>query len=236
MLTIGSLFSGIGGLELGLEWAGLGPTIWQVERDERCRSVLAHHWPQSERFDDVCGVGGSTLAPVDLICGGFPCQDNSRANTTGDRLGLAGLRSGLWYQFDRIIGELEPRWVIVENVTSGAPLWFNGVVGDLVKRGYETTPIPISAADVGAPHERSRVFVIARHTDPHRKPVGSKHAQVANMPRASRRFPGWGTRPDLRVDDGVPGALGLFGNAVAPPCAEVIGYVIRELAGLTEQE
>jgi DNA (cytosine-5)-methyltransferase 1 len=233
MLTIGSLFSGIGGLDLGLEWAGLGPTWWQVEQDERCRQLLAQHWPNAERFDDVCAVGGSTLAPVDLICGGFPCQNNSSANSTGDRSGLAGVRSGLWREFDRIIGELQPRWVVVENVTSGAHLWFDRVTADLVGRGYETTPLSFSAADVGAPHERARVFIVARHTNPRRKPVGAKHAEVAQLSSAPGRFSGWSTRPDLRMADGFPGAMGRLGNAVVPACGEVVGYVVRELAGLT---
>ena len=101
-VKIGSLFSGIGGLELGLEWAGVGHTVWQVERDPFCRSILARHWPSAARFDDVRTVGAHNLEPVDVICGGFPCQDISYA---GKGLGLAGERSGLWYEFARIIGE-----------------------------------------------------------------------------------------------------------------------------------
>ena len=83
-LTIGSLFSGIGGLELGLEHAGLGPVLWQVESDSFCRQVLATHWPTVERFDDVRTVAKPDY--VDLICGGFPCQDLSNANTSGNAL------------------------------------------------------------------------------------------------------------------------------------------------------
>src|SRR6187200_1732128 len=102
-MTIGSLFAGVGGLELGLEWAGLGPTLWQVEQDKFCRAVLEKHWPQAERFDDVCTVGSANLAPVQLICGGFPCQDVSSA---GKGAGLAGERSGLWREFARVVREL----------------------------------------------------------------------------------------------------------------------------------
>jgi DNA (cytosine-5)-methyltransferase 1 len=116
-MRIGSLFSGIGGLELGLEWSGVGHTVWQVEREPFCRAVLAKHWPAAERFDDVRTVGKANLAPVDLICGGFPCQDVSSA---GKGAGLAGERSGLWREFARILGELQPGWVVVENVAGGA--------------------------------------------------------------------------------------------------------------------
>ena len=92
MLTIGSLFSGIGGLDLGLERAGLGPVLWQVEIDEACRRCLASHWPSATRFADVRAVGSDRLAAVDLVCGGFPCQDLS---SSGRRAGLAGFSLGL---------------------------------------------------------------------------------------------------------------------------------------------
>ena len=157
-MRIGSLFSGIGGLELGLEWAGLGDVVWQVEQDPWCRSVLAHHWPDAERFDDVCSVGAGTLQPVDLICGGFPCQDVSAA---GHGAGLGGTRSGLWYEFDRIVGDIEPAWVVVENVASGGNRWVDAVRGCLEQRGYQTLPVPLSAQDVGAPHLRRRIFIVA---------------------------------------------------------------------------
>jgi DNA (cytosine-5)-methyltransferase 1 len=158
-LAIGSLFSGIGGLELGLEWSGIGETVWQVERDAFCRAVLAHHWPHAERFTDVCTVGKANLLPVDLICGGFPCQDVSSA---GKGAGLAGERSGLWREFARILGELRPTWVVVENVTSGARRWFDEVVRELEQLRYAVLPLPIAASDVGAPHRRARLFLVAR--------------------------------------------------------------------------
>ena len=157
-MTIGSLFSGIGGLELGLERAGLGPVRWQVELDPFRRSVLAKHWPGVERFEDVRTVSRSTLAPVDLICGGFPCKDVSSA---GKRAGLTGVHSGLWYEFARIVGEMRPRTVIVENVASGANAWVDAVRRDLERLGYASLPVPVSAADCGALHLRRRVFIVA---------------------------------------------------------------------------
>jgi len=162
LVGIGSLFSGIGGLELGLELAGLGPVVWQVEKDPYCRKILAKHWPQVERFDDVKAVGAATLAPVELICGGFPCQDVSSA---GKSAGLTGSRSGLWGEFARIVGELRPRWAVVENVTSGASRWLDPVVRDLAELGYEALPLPLSAEAVGAPHLRRRHFIVARLAD-----------------------------------------------------------------------
>jgi len=157
-ITIGSLFAGIGGLELGLEWAGLGPTVWQVEQDQFCQRVLAKHWPTCERFDDVCTVGVHNLKPVDIICGGFPCQDLSYA---GKGAGLAGARSGLWTEYARIVGELRPRFVVVENVAALAARGLDRVLGDLADIGYDAIWLPVRAADVGAPHRRERLFVVA---------------------------------------------------------------------------
>ena len=158
MMRIGSLFSGIGGLELGLEWAGVGRTVWQVERDSYCRQVLAHHWPEAQRFDDVCTVGAHNLPPVDVMCGGFPCQDISYA---GKGAGLAGARSGLWYEYARIVGELEPRFVVVENVSALLTRGIDAVLGTLADLGYNAEWSTLRASDVGAPHRRERVFIVA---------------------------------------------------------------------------
>jgi site-specific DNA-cytosine methylase len=160
--VLGSLFSGIGGLELGLEWAGLGPASWQVELDGTCRSVLARWWPEASReVVDVTKASAANLERVDVICGGFPCQDVSSA---GLRKGLDGERSGLWREFARIVRELGPRWVIVENVASGAKDWMPHVRHDLRVIGYRSAAVELSAADVGAPHGRARIFVVA-HRD-----------------------------------------------------------------------
>lgn len=157
-MTIGSLFSGIGGLELGLERAGLGPVVFQVERDPFCQAVLAKHWPNVPRFNDVREVGAANLPRVDVLCGGFPCQDVSAA---GKGAGLAGERSGLWYEFARIVDELRPGLVVVENVTSGKRRWLPAVRRHLHMLGYDSSAVALSAADAGAPHLRRRVFVVA---------------------------------------------------------------------------
>ncbi len=157
MATIGSLFAGIGGLELGLEWAGLGHTIWQVERDPFARKILAKHWPDAARYDDVCSVGAHNLSPVDVICGGFPCQDLSYA---GKGAGLAGERSGLWREYARIIRELRPCIVVVENVAALLARGLGDVLGDLAALGYDAWWDCIPASAVGAPHQRDRLFVV----------------------------------------------------------------------------
>ena len=297
-MKIGSLFSGIGGLELGLEVAGLGHTVWQVEADEFCRRVLAKHWPKASRkVCDVKEAGRDNLEPVDLICGGFPCQDVSSA---GKGAGLGGSRSGLWFHFLRVVNELRPEWVVVENVTSGASRWFDVVMAGLEESCYQALSIPLSAADVGALHLRRREFIVAWRspdsdeqgpersltvnvevaeecsadqdaTNPQRNEVRQQQGRGGRKRRstgqaepghdgrergASAEAPGpvldcWrSTEPDLvRGVHGLPDFLDVLavpatghergehdvarrralGNAVVPQCAEVIGYVIREL-------
>lgn len=154
---IGSLFSGIGGLELGLEAAGFGPVIWQVENDEYCRAVLAKHWPDADR-STIDVRAAQSLQRVHLICGGFPCQGMSGA---GKGLGFSDERSGLWFEYHCIVRELRPAYVVVENVASGKRRWLPTVRRMLGALGYRTRAVQLSAADVGAPHRRERVFVLA---------------------------------------------------------------------------
>jgi len=160
MTTIGSLFSGIGGLEKGLERATGARTIWQVERDPFCQRVLAKHWPEATRHDDV--TTARALPFVDVICGGFPCQDISLA---GLGAGITGARSGLWSHFHRIVDEHQPRIVVVENVAALAARGLSRVLQDLADLGFVGTWDVVSAASVGAPHRRRRLFVVAAHPD-----------------------------------------------------------------------
>jgi DNA (cytosine-5)-methyltransferase 1 len=177
-LTLGSLFSGIGGFELGFERTGKIQTIWQVEIDAYCRRVLAKHWPTVQRFADIrecCGIqdggfchkrtgNGFTscnrlhLEPVDILSGGFPCQDISNA---GKRAGIDGERSGLWSEYARIIRELRPRYVVVENVAALLGRGMGRVLGDLAACGYDAEWQSIRASDVGAPHRRERIWIVA---------------------------------------------------------------------------
>lgn len=235
MMTIGSLFSGIGGLELGLTRAGLGPVLWQVETNEFCRSVLARHWPNTRRYDDVRDVRGWNLEYVDVLCGGFPCQDLSNNHTSRARAGLNGQRSGLWSEFRRIIEELQPRAVVIENVAAWRR-WLPTVRRDLHSIGYSSLSLRVCAADVAAPHKRARVFVVAY---PHNEsePASAVHGQVVELSEsASACWQDWGEPYPgaLGVADGVSKRLDrqrlkALGNAVVPQCAYVIGHVVQGL-------
>ena len=156
MITFGSLFAGIGGIDLGLERAGM-TCKWQVEIDPYCQKVLAKHWPNVERFADVRECGSRNLAPVDLICGGFPCQPHSLA---GKRRGAADDRN-LWPEYLRIVKELRPRWVLGENVPGIRTTMLDTVLSDLEAEGYTCGTFNIPACAFDAPHRRERIFVVA---------------------------------------------------------------------------
>lgn len=153
-----SLFSGIGGMDLGLERAGF-EIVAQCEREPFCRAVLAKHWPGVPCFDDVRTIDPDAVGQVDCVCGGFPCQDVSVA---GKGAGVdAGERSGLWREMFRVIDALRPRWVIAENVPALRTRGADRVLGDLEEIGYASWPIVVGASHVGAPHKRHRVFIVA---------------------------------------------------------------------------
>jgi DNA (cytosine-5)-methyltransferase 1 len=155
---LGSLFSGIGGLELGFEMTGEFTTVAQVELNEWACQVLEKHWPNVLRFNDVREVGRHNLPECDVIVGGFPCQDVSLA---GRGAGLEGERSGLWWEFHRIISEVRPRVAVVENVPGLFVRGFDAVLGSLAEIGYDASWEVVSAASQGAPHIRERVFIVA---------------------------------------------------------------------------
>lgn len=157
-MKFGSLFAGIGGFDLGLERAGMS-CQWQVEIEDYPTKILEKHWPEVHRERDIKECSGENLEPVDLICGGFPCQDISVAGTGA---GLAGERSGLWYEMHRIISDIKPRWVVVENVAALLSRGMDVVLRDLSQIGYDCEWHIIPASAVGAPHRRERVWIIAR--------------------------------------------------------------------------
>jgi DNA (cytosine-5)-methyltransferase 1 len=156
-VRIGSLFSGVGGLDLACERAFNATTIWQVEYDKPCQEVLAKHWPEIQRYGDVTEIDWETMEPVDILCGGYPCQPFSHA---GKRKGTSDVRH-LWPYFARAISHLRPRYAVLENVAGHLSLGFDRVLGDLAEIGYDCRWTTVRASDVGAPHRRERLFCLA---------------------------------------------------------------------------
>ena len=228
-LTFGSLFAGIGGFDLGFERAGL-KCEWQVEIDDYATKVLEKHWPKVRRQRDIRECGKHNLEYVDVICGGFPCQDISAANTEGK--GLAGHRSSLWFEYKRIIRELGPGFVVIENVRNLLIRGFDQVLRDLAVLGYDAEWEVLRASQFGARHSRERVFIVAypvcdrlegRRVLPQEAHVPSLD-QVHNWPHVSTPY-GLGSR------NGFPNfvdRLRGLGNAVVPQIAEWIGRQIIE--------
>ena len=239
MLTVGSLFSGIGGLELGLERAGM-QIKWQVEIEPYAKKIIAQHWPDVTRYGDVRDVGAHNLEPVDLICGGFPCQDVSLA-TAGKRKGLGGKRSTLWSEFARLISEIRPRWVLAENVpgllSANDGEFFGTILRNLAEIGYNAEWDCIPAAAFGAPHIRYRMLIVAHPTS-----VGLEETRPRGMYERTEQYlhktagiderGQWTIEPDMgRVANGIPNRVDrikCLGNAVVPQVAEYIGRRIVE--------
>ncbi len=237
MLTFGSLFAGIGGFDLGFERAGM-VCKWQVEIDDYCRRVLAKHWPDVRRHDDV-----KTFPPtdaedwrVDVICGGFPCQDISPAGT---RTGIEGKRSGLWTEYARIVRSLRPRFVVVENSADLLIRGFGIILRDLAAIGFDGEWEVLSACAFGAPHTRERVFVGAdadgsfvrtsRAAKDQRRPAGLHQRGTL---AAGSMGNWWAMEPEpCSVVYGISGVvdrLRPYGNAVVPQVAEWIGRRLME--------
>lgn len=161
-MKVGSLFSGVGGFDLGFERAGF-EVAYQVEFDKHAQAVLKRHWPNTPLFEDVRNVTATELPAVDVLVGGFPCQDLSVA---GRRAGLAGARSGLFYEFARIIEETGPEWVVIENVpgllSSRGGRDMGAVLGTLSELGYGWAYRVLDSQYFGVPQRRRRVFIVGR--------------------------------------------------------------------------
>lgn len=259
ILTVGSLFSGIGGIEHGLELTGGFSTIWQCDINDFSRSALAQHWPGIPIYEDISAVDWSTVERPDVLCGGFPCQDISFA---GKGEGITeGTRSGLWFEYVRAIRALRPRYVIAENVAALLVRGLDRVLCDLAAAGYDADWADYRAASFGAPHRRERIFVVAYRDLPRcHKPIlvpapggdVGDHDQPYSLPnwggirvdRSNRlaiadSFRAAYSAPILvRVDDGLPDRLDrvkALGNAVVPAVARHVGGCIlaaeRALAG-----
>lgn len=234
MIKIGSLFSGIGGFELGLERAiPKSETIWQVEQNTFCQKVLSKHWPNAKIYNDVRNITRDNVKPIDILCGGFPCQDISLA---GKLRGLHGEKSGLWWEMLRIIGELAPKIIVLENVAAITIRGGCEVIGSLTEIGYCTEWTVISAKDFGAPHLRRRWFAVA-YTDS----ASCKRSRISigvqqkdsdfDLSFSKERY--WRQTSPVSalcgVDDGVPDRLDrlrALGNAIVPQCSEWVGQQI----------
>jgi DNA (cytosine-5)-methyltransferase 1 len=244
-MNVLSLFSGIGGLELGLERAGM-TVVGQVEIDEFCRRVLAKHWPEVPRHDDVRTAvewWRSAVRPaVDVVAGGFPCQPVSEA-------GLKRAQQDdrwLWPAMAQVVADLSPEWVIGENVPGLLSLGVDDVVRDLGRLGYRVRVGSISACAMGAPHARSRVFILAHamrfgceegraQHDAGRHREADAPATRRRRVAAPERSTGWETEPNVdRVAYGVPARVDRLrglGNAVVPQVGEYVGRLIMAAAG-----
>ena len=245
-LRVLDLFSGIGGFSLGLERATNKGQINGFETVAFCeieafpRKVLAKHWPNVPCYDDVRTLTAERLAAdgiaVDAICGGFPCQDISSAGT---QIGIgSNTRSGLFRQMVRLADETRAKFVIFENVArllSGpkeAPgQWFGEFLGALAEIGYHAEWFSITAASIGAPHERDRVWIIA-YSDKAQFERGCISRRVYTQ-HADFSDTCWGQdKPGVeRTSNGIPNhmdRLAALGNAVVPQIPELIGNAILE--------
>ena len=247
VISFGSLFAGIGGFDLGFERAGM-QSHWQVEINETATKVLEKNWPNVHRERDIKECGIHNLEKVSVICGGFPCQDISYA---GVGAGLDGERSGLFYEAIRVVCELQPRMLVLENVSALLSRGMDRVLGNLAEIGYDTEWHCISAASVGAPHDRDRIFLFSypsgEQSDLRRSETEygweeqnrskSTCSPVIRSDGGCRTLAGWKTdwwkiEPSIcRILDGLPKGLDkdrkerlrCLGNAVVPQVAEYIG-------------
>jgi len=229
------LFSGIGGFTLGLERAGFQTAAF-CEIDPYCRKVLARHWPSVPIHDDIRKLDGTKYAgAVDIVCGGFPCQDISVGHVWTQARGLDGERSGLWFEYRRIIDEVRPRWAIIENVSALRSRGLDAVLGSLAEIGYDAEWHCIPASAAGAAHHRDRVWVVAHPAGERVEGLWPEGFQVPHalahpfLPLRDRNGE-WQVEPDVcRVPDGVPDRahrLKAVGNAVVPQIPELIGRAI----------
>ena len=249
MLTFGSLFAGIGGFDLGFERAGM-ECKWQVEIDDYANKVLAKHWPEVRRWGDVRTWPQPDAERVDVICGGFPCQDLSVA---GKQRGLEGERSGLWWEMFRVLGSMRPQWIVIENVPQLRKQGLWEVLSSLSSIGYDAEWQTISAEQFGLAHRRQRLFIVAytnsvervrNYESGHAVGIRSEwHSKARRSKDGGDLFRWLGEAykalgfpaddPATRgAVDGIPNRLDRnkgLGNAIVPTIAEWIGRRIIQI-------
>jgi len=257
VMRVGSLFAGIGGFDLGLERAGM-EIRWQVENNLWCQRVLAKHWPNVTRYGDIKQVDWHTIEPVDLVCGGFPCQPFSLA---GKRKGFDDDRY-LWPEVVRCLDAVRPTWFLGENVPGIIKVALDQVCADLEALGYTVQAFNIPACAVDAAHQRKRIWIVAHAA--RELPYGTgtrggwglestdsgETVSDAQRERSQGQRPEhelcslsrqiqisrdswWEPEPSVgRVAHGVPSRVDRLrglGNAVVPQVVEVLGRMMIEV-------
>lgn len=229
-MNVLSLFTGIGGIDLGLERAGM-TIVAQVEIDPFCQKILRKHWPLIPLHDDVRTFRewwkGSERPTVDLVCGGFPCQPFSEA---GKRKGVLDERWAWPWMFD-VVRCVRPKYVLIENVHSLIKYdAFTEILRDLHSVGFDAEWDVVSACSLGAPHMRKRLFILAyAESERERVSRGIERTQSSYKERDLRY---WETKPEPhRVVDGVSDRVDrnkVLGNAVVPQVAQLVGEIIAD--------
>ena len=242
-MMVGGLFSGIGGLDLGLHWAGF-ETKWFCEIEKFPQAVLRKHWPDVPIIEDVRDVTAGNVQRVDVIAGGFPCQDISVAGKMG---GIKAERSGLWSEMGRAIREIRPRYAVIENVANLVGFGLEQVLSDLAQMGRDASWAVIPASAVGADHRRDRIFIVSWL--PNTIGNGGKRGNPKPFPwltalqrvKNGRSPAKWPERSPILINpfrdcsDGIPSRIYLegmrgIGNAVVPQVGYLVGRAVREHA------
>ena len=248
-LTVLDTFSGIGGFSLGLERTGRFKTVAFCEMDAYCQEVLKQHWNGIPIYDYIEDVTAGRLLQdgigrVDVITGGFPCQDVSTAGSMWfTPEGTNAPRSGLWAELARLIGEIRPRYAIMENVPNllagDGGRWFGRILSDLAEIGFDAEWHCIPASGIGAPHRRERVWIIAYPSSEGLEGGGeARDDSSQGEKRSYQLFTGcsgvpwtaWEAEPSVdRVVNGLPrrvDRIKAVGNAIVPQIAEELGRAI----------
>ncbi|XWK90957.1 MAG: DNA (cytosine-5-)-methyltransferase [Phormidium sp.] len=197
-MRVASFFAGIGGFDLGFERAGM-QVVFQCEIDQFCQKILKRHWPKVPIHGDIRTLICSTIPAADLWCAGWPCQDLSNANT--ERKGLAGERSGLFYKFMELVAEVQPAWLVLENVPGllsaeqGTAL--EVVIDTLETHGYLGGWLSCNALHTGIPHDRDRVFFIASFRSKRAYRIFTDSSELSGD-SAARKSSGTQTRSSIR--------------------------------------
>lgn len=222
-MKILDLFSGIGGFSLGLERAGM-TTVAFCEIDAKARLVLKKHWPDVSVFEDITTLTKADIHDeIDIIAGGFPCQDISLA---GKGAGLAGARSGLWSEFHRLIAEIRPRYAVIENVSALRNRGLDTVLRSLAEIGYDAEWHCIPASAVGAPHRRDRVWIVAYPASKQRDGSNNNAGIILGQQSFSKSGNGGGTRnvadPASQRRDGGRARAELAGRDELADCGQTL--------------